>query len=154
MAQRPTLSDEEEGHGTSSFETNHVAYFPSRAAHHFPQPINRLALSPSDKDTDTDTDTDTDIETDIPTLLLPIQSSLEKLRATTLPPFPSRVQMKSPAEVLKERLVPIGRYIVNQLVGEEEGSCERKHGLKGSAGEWSMEREMGGAKGALELDVW
>ena len=87
-------------------------------------------------------DTDEKTDTDITTLLDPVYPELDKLRATTLPPFSSHVQRKSPAEVLKERLVPVGQHVVDVLTQMEAGRAE------------GTEADEEGADGGMELDVW
>jgi hypothetical protein len=52
---------------------------------------------------------------EIETLLAPVKSELLKLRGTSMPPDNGRVASKSAMQVLKERLLPIGRYITQRI---------------------------------------
>ena len=53
--------------------------------------------------------------------LEPVSSWLERLQGTTLPPYNPRVQTKSAAKVLSDRLLPVGRHVLNLLKKELEG---------------------------------
>jgi hypothetical protein len=53
-------------------------------------------------------------------LLNPVRVSLFLLRSTMIPPYNLRLCTKAPAEILKERLLPIGKYLLAVLKKEEE----------------------------------
>ncbi|KAH6639166.1 hypothetical protein C7974DRAFT_127031 [Boeremia exigua] len=63
-------------------------------------------------------------------LLIPILPALLKLKSTTPPPYSPHVRTKSLAQILKQRMLPVGRHVQALLRGVEEGK-----------------------RGALELDV-
>lgn len=53
-------------------------------------------------------------------LLQPVTILLARLQGTTLPPYNPRVQTKSAAQVLSDRLLPVGQYVLNLLKREWE----------------------------------
>lgn len=134
--------------GALTTQAQQPTCLPSRAAHTYRQPANLhiiclVDLTPNPHLlSSTLMDTDEKTDTDIITLLDSVYPDLDKLRATTLPPFSSHVQSKSSAEVLKERLVPVGQHVVDVLTQMEAGRAD------------GMEAEEEGADGGMELDVW
>ena len=124
------------------------AYLPSRAAHLFPHLQVNASKVPTEISTHT-TDTvgaahstlhPTNRKVDVskvPTpegstsdmvdsaprmksLLEPVSGWLERLQGTTLPPYNPRVQANSAAQVLSDRLVPVGKHVLNLLKSEWE----------------------------------
>jgi hypothetical protein len=59
-------------------------------------------------------------EAEIETLLAPVKTELEKLKGTRMPPDNGRVAGKTAMQVLRDRLLPIGRYIMQILDNIEE----------------------------------
>ena len=57
---------------------------------------------------------------EIQTFLAPVQTELGKLKGTRMPPDNGRVADKSAIQVLRDRLLPIGRYIIQTLDNIEE----------------------------------
>ncbi|KAJ4368663.1 hypothetical protein N0V86_009572 [Didymella sp. IMI 355093] len=60
-------------------------------------------------------------------LLAPVEKELERLRGTRVPPNNGRVKGKSGMQVVKERIVPVGRYLVQRLANmdhSERGATE------------------------------
>ena len=53
-------------------------------------------------------------------LLAPVRVSLVLLRNTKIPPYNLRLRTRAPAEILKERLLPIGKYLLAILKKERE----------------------------------
>ncbi|KZM25760.1 Pyruvate kinase [Ascochyta rabiei] len=60
-------------------------------------------------------------------LLAPVQSKLNRLRTTTIPPYNSRINVKYGAQVLKDRLLPVGKHVLALLQRERE---ERRGALE------------------------
>jgi hypothetical protein len=59
--------------------------------------------------------------TDMEQMLEPVQAELNRLKNTTFPLYNHRLHVKSRAQVLKERLLPVGRHILSLLKAEPEG---------------------------------
>lgn len=57
---------------------------------------------------------------EIETRLAPVKSELQKLKGTSMPPDNSRVRGKSAMQVLKDRLLPIGRHITQCTAATDE----------------------------------
>jgi hypothetical protein len=72
-----------------------------------------------------------DMGTRMESLLEPVTFLLERLQGTTLPPYNPRVQTKSAAQVLSDRLLPVGQHVLNLLKRE-----------------WEWEEEVS------EVDIW
>lgn len=53
------------------------------------------------------------------TLLTPVSAELVRLKHTTSPPYNPRLNVKSAPEVLKDRVLPIGRHILRLLQKEQ-----------------------------------
>lgn len=61
------------------------------------------------------------------TLLAPVKGQLERLKGTKIPPQNGRVAAKSAMQILKERLIPVGRYVLQRVAGMEnhkQGAAE------------------------------
>ncbi|KAF2124369.1 hypothetical protein P153DRAFT_390406 [Dothidotthia symphoricarpi CBS 119687] len=89
--------------------------------------------APPEDDHDYITLTTSEDQTDMAVLLTPIRGKLQKLRETTpdsLPPYNPSVRAKTHAQVLKVRLLPIGEFIVHELLAkvpaEKRGILELK----------------------------
>ncbi|KAF1352858.1 hypothetical protein EJ07DRAFT_183351 [Lizonia empirigonia] len=57
---------------------------------------------------------------DIERLLAPVSSALKRLRDTKIPPYNARLNVKSGAQVLRDRLLPIGKHVLQLLPSEKE----------------------------------
>lgn len=57
---------------------------------------------------------------DMERLLAPVSSALKRLRDTTIPPYNPHLHVKSGAEVLRDRLLPIGKHVLQLLPSEKE----------------------------------
>lgn len=68
---------------------------------------------------------------EIETLLAPVKTELQRLRGTKMPPDNGRVASKSAMQVLKDRVLPVGRYVLQRVAGIDEGR-----------------------RAAVEVDVW
>jgi hypothetical protein len=90
------------------------------AAHSTHQPTNRKVDAFSAPSTEPSTPDMIDMETRMESLLEPVTFLLERLQGTTLPPYNPRVQTKSAAQVLSDRLLPIGQHVLNLLKKEWE----------------------------------
>lgn len=84
-------------------------------------PANRRVDAFSAPSTDLSTPDMVDMAPRMEALLEPVSSWLERLQGTTLPPYNPRVQTKSAAKVLSDRLLPVGRHVLNLLKKEWEG---------------------------------
>ena len=125
------------------------AYLPSRAAHIFPHlqvnvfkfPTTEFSthtpdtmgaahstLHPTNRKVDVSkvptpegsTSDMVDMAPRIESLLEPVSGWLERLHGTTLPPYNPRVQANSAAQVLSDRLLPVGRHVLDLLKSEWE----------------------------------
>lgn len=83
---------------------------PSRAAHTLPtaSPISSSAHPAPPMTT-----------SEIDALLQPVKDLLQKLKTTTLPPDNGRVSAKPAIQVLRDRVLPVGRYVLQRLGGLE-----------------------------------
>jgi hypothetical protein len=90
------------------------------AAHSTHHPTNRKVDAFSAPSTEPSTPDMIDMETRMESLLEPVTFLLERLQGTTLPPYNSRVQTKSAAQVLSDRLLPVGQHVLNLLKREWE----------------------------------
>jgi hypothetical protein len=143
----------------SQYPSEDAPYLPSRAAHLFPRPSTQQVIAskasttesstlntmgtahsthhPTNRKVDacsapsTEPSSPIDMGTRMESLLEPVTFLLERLQGTTLPPYNPRVQTKSAAQVLSDRLLPVGQHVLNLLKRE-----------------WEWEEEVS------EVDIW
>ena len=102
---------------TTEFSTLNNTMGAAHSTHH---PTNRKVDAFSAPSTKPSTHDMMDMGPRMESLLEPVSDWLERLQGTTLPPYNSRVQTKSAAQVLSDRLLPVGRHILSLLKMERE----------------------------------
>ena len=125
-------------------------YHQSRAAHSFPRPVNQQVNASkvpttesstlntmgaayathhptnwqvdafSAPSTESSTPDMMDMAPRMESLLEPVSTWLERLQGTTLPPYNPQVQTKNAAQVLSDRILPVGRHVLRLLKSEWE----------------------------------
>ncbi|KAJ8109059.1 hypothetical protein OPT61_g7731 [Boeremia exigua] len=125
------------------------SYQPSRAAHNLP--ILDSAAPPTNSNTANGTQANT---LTLEQRLDPVLPALQKLKATRVPPYMSRLQTVSTTQILRTRLLLVGRHILTLLNSEP---VERRGALEVELCEvvaekyWPQEVIEMGALGVMEM---